>query len=64
MNLDCPVHPDPYPLLPAVPSFTLTSADPLHGKPLTNDQVAESEGISAELSWSDVRAIIHGTHQH
>lgn len=52
MSLDRPVSPDPYQLLPAVPSFTLTSTDVQAGQPLKADQVADAGNTSPQLSWS------------
>ncbi len=52
MTLDRPVTPDPYDLLPAAPSFTLTSEDVTDGQPLKDDQVNEFGDTSPQLSWS------------
>jgi Raf kinase inhibitor-like YbhB/YbcL family protein len=52
MNLDRPVSPNPYDLLPQVPSFTVTSDDVTDGRPLKDDQVAAEGNTSPQLSWS------------
>jgi Raf kinase inhibitor-like YbhB/YbcL family protein len=52
MTLDRPVSPDPYELLPQVPSFSLVSDDVLAGQRLKEDQVATGGNTSPQLSWS------------
>jgi Raf kinase inhibitor-like YbhB/YbcL family protein len=50
--LERPVTPNPYELLPAVASFTVTSDDVTEGQPLKDDQVAAKGNTSPQLSWS------------
>lgn len=52
MSLDRPVTPNPYDLLPGVPSFDVTSADVTDGQPLNDRQVNEFGDTSPQLSWS------------
>ncbi len=52
MSIERPVSPDPYPLLPATASFTVTSQDVTDGQPLKDDQVAALGNTSPQLSWS------------
>jgi Raf kinase inhibitor-like YbhB/YbcL family protein len=58
MTLDRPTAPFPYDLLPAVPSFSLTSDDVADGEP-TPDRHASAEGgddVSPQLRWSGAPA--------
>jgi Raf kinase inhibitor-like YbhB/YbcL family protein len=55
MNLDRALAPDPYDILPAVPSFTVTSADVTDGQQLDELFVHTSvggENLSPHLAWS------------
>lgn len=52
MSLDRPYPPDPYSLLPQVPSFTLTSPDITAGKALPATFTADGDNVSPALEWS------------
>ncbi|HLT11384.1 MAG TPA: YbhB/YbcL family Raf kinase inhibitor-like protein [Micromonosporaceae bacterium] len=55
MSLERPVAPHPYDLLPAVPSFTVTSADVSHGEQMDQDHAHPDLGgkhVSPHLAWS------------
>jgi hypothetical protein len=52
MDLTRSVPPDPYSLLPRVPSFTLTSTDIAEGEPLDPRFTVDGDNLSPALSWS------------
>ncbi|TDC49530.1 YbhB/YbcL family Raf kinase inhibitor-like protein [Jiangella ureilytica] len=55
MSLERPIPPDPYALLPAVGSMTLTSDDVSDGEQLAKDFISTDAGgsnLSPQLSWS------------
>lgn len=52
INMNRPVAPDPYSVLPPVAEFLLTSDDFEPGQPLASPQTAEGGSISPQLAWS------------
>ncbi len=55
MSLERPIAPDPYDVLPQVPSFTLSSEDVRDGEPMPADHAHGSVGggnVSPQLAWS------------
>lgn len=51
MDLERPVAPDPYDLLPAVPSFSVTSDDVSDGRPMSGRHVQADGNLSPQLHW-------------
>lgn len=56
MNLERPLAPDPYELLPKVPSFTLESNDVRAGTQIADDFVYSGGNRSPHLAWKDAPA--------
>ena len=52
MSIERPVAPDPYELMPTLPSLSVTSTDLTDGAPLPAAQVAAGGNTSPQLSWS------------
>ena len=53
--MTAPIAPDPYDILPPVPSFTVTSTDVTDGQPLDEMFAHPSVGgknLSPQLAWS------------
>jgi Raf kinase inhibitor-like YbhB/YbcL family protein len=60
MNLDRPLAPDPYSLLPTVPSFELHSSDIVDGGPLATTFTADGENLSPALAWTGFPSATRG----
>lgn len=56
MDLERPVAPDPYGLLPVVPSFTVVSDDLVHGGVLPDRHARDGADVSPHLAWSGAPA--------
>lgn len=52
MDLSRPLAPEPYSMLPRVPSFTLTSDDIADGTPLDDEFALGGGNVSPHLRWS------------
>ncbi|MDR2895336.1 MAG: YbhB/YbcL family Raf kinase inhibitor-like protein [Propionibacteriaceae bacterium] len=52
IDLDRPVPPNPYAILPQVPAFELVSPEITDGQPLPLAQTVDGGSISPALSWS------------
>ena len=52
MDLTRPYPPEPYSLLPLVPSFDLTSQDVVAGQPMDVRHSQDGGNVSPQLSWS------------
>lgn len=56
MNLERPIAPDPYELLPRVPSFSVQSADIRQGQPIADAHIHAGGNRSPQLSWKGAPA--------
>lgn len=60
MTLDRPQAPDPYSLLPAAGSFTVTSEDVIDGQRLGDEFAFAGGNVSPQLGWSGFPAQTQG----
>ena len=51
-SLERPVAPDPYELLPTVPSFTVSSTDVADGQAMDDSRTFAGDNVSPQLAWS------------
>ncbi|SED93531.1 YbhB/YbcL family Raf kinase inhibitor-like protein [Ruania alba] len=53
MDLERPLAPHPYEMLPAVPAFALSSPDITDGAAMAARHAADGENVSPALTWTD-----------